>query len=200
MRRVYPASEVPRCPVCGVHLHLCFCAGFPTFATRTRFRFVQHSQEARKPTNSARLACRILSEASIVPWSRGQPPAFSARTFLLYPSAEAQPLAAGEISDLARDAHGGPVTFAIPDGTWSQAGRIASELRKTGLPQRSLPPGNCSAWGVRRSDDPERISSAQAAAVVLLLAGEASAGSNLLEALAESSRRILAMRGTKQPA
>ncbi len=199
MRRVFPASEVPRCPVCGVHLHLCFCAGFPRFATRTRFWFVQHSQEARKPTNSARLACRILSEASIVPWSRGEPPSFPARTFLLYPSAQAKPLTARELSDLALDVEGGPVTFAIPDGTWSQAGRIASELRKTIIAQRTLPPGNSSAWGVRQSDDPERISSAQAAAMVLLLAGETLAGSNLLEALAESSRRILAMRGMKQP-
>ncbi|HXP91265.1 MAG TPA: tRNA-uridine aminocarboxypropyltransferase [Fibrobacteria bacterium] len=199
MRRVFPASEVPRCPVCGVHLHLCFCAGFPTFATRIRFRFVQHSQEARKPTNSARLACRILFEASIVPWSRGEPPTFPPGTFLLYPSAQAEPLTARELSDLAQDADGGPVTFAIPDGTWSQAGRIASELRKKSLPQRILPAGNSSTWGVRQSDDPERISSAQAAAMVLLLAGEAQAGSYLLGALAESSRRILAMRGVKAP-
>jgi DTW domain-containing protein YfiP len=186
--------------VCGVHLRLCFCSGFPTFATRIRFRFVQHSQEARKPTNSARLACRILSEADIVPWSRGTPPAFPARTFLLYPSAQAKPLTEKELSDLATDMEGGPVTFAIPDGTWSQAGRIASELRKTRLPQRILPPGNSSAWGVRQSDNPERISSAQAAAMVLLLAGETEAGSKLLEALAESSRRILSMRGVKPSA
>jgi DTW domain-containing protein YfiP len=70
MRRVNPASEIPRCPVCGVHPHLCFCADYPTFATRTRFVFLQHSQETLKPTNSVRLACRILSSASIVPWSR----------------------------------------------------------------------------------------------------------------------------------
>jgi DTW domain-containing protein YfiP len=183
--------------VCGVHLHLCFCAGFPTFATRIRFWFVQHSQEARKPTNSARLACRVLSEAAIVPWSRGGQPIFPPGTVLLYPSAQAELLTAGKLEDLARAAEGGRVTFAIPDGTWSQAGRIASELRKTRLPERMLPPGNSSAWGVRRSDDPERISSAQAAAAVLLLAGEARAGSSLMEALAESSRRILAMRGVK---
>jgi len=197
MRRVYPASEIPRCPVCGVHLHLCFCSGFPTFATRLRFRFVQHSQEARKPTNSARLACRILSEASIVPWSRAEPPTLPPGTVLLYPSAQAETLSVPDLAELALAAEGGRVTFAIPDGTWSQAGRIASGLRTARLPQRALPAGNSSAWTVRRSDDPERISSAQAAAAVLLLAGESQAGTSLLEALSESSRRILSMRGAK---
>jgi DTW domain-containing protein YfiP len=187
MRRVNPASEIPRCPVCGVHPHLCFCAGFSSFATRTRFVFLQHSQEALKPTNSARLACHILSSASIATWSRTAPPPFPPETILLYPSAEAIPLAAEELTESA--------LIVIPDGTWSQASRIASVLGKRPIVRRTLPLGNSS---VRQSDDPERISSAQAAAMVLHLAGETIPATSLFEAVAESGRRILSMRGMKR--
>jgi len=187
MRRVNPASEIPRCPVCGVHPHLCFCAEYATFATRTRFVFLQHSQETLKPTNSARLACRILSSASIVPWIRTAPPPFPPNTVLLYPAADAAPLTSRDLAESA--------LIVIPDGTWSQASRIASVLGKGPLLRRTLPPGNASAWTVRQSDDPERISSAQAAAMVLQLAGETAPAACLFEAVAESGRRILSMRG-----
>ena len=190
MRRVNPASETPRCPVCGVHPHLCFCADFPVFATRTRFVFLQHSQETLKPTNSARLACRILSSASIAPWARTAPPPFPAATILLYPSAQAAPLAPEELS--------GSALVVIPDGTWSQASRIANVLGKESILRRTLPLGNASAWSVRLSDDPERISSAQAAAMVLRMAGEDAPADFLFGAVAESGRRILSMRGLSE--
>lgn len=190
MRRVNPASETPRCPVCGVHPHLCFCAGFPVFATRTRFVFLQHSQETLKPTNSARLACRILSSSSITAWSRTAPPPFPVGTILLYPSVEATPLDPLELAESA--------LIVIPDGTWSQASRIANVLGKKALQRRTLPLGNASAWSVRLSDDPERISSAQAAAMVLRLAGEDAPADFLFGAVAESGRRILSMRGLSE--
>ena len=188
MRRVYPAStSIPRCPVCGVHEHLCFCAGFPVLATRTKIVFLQHPQEAKKPTNSARLACRILSDASIVAWSRVEPPRLGDDAILLYPSPDATPLEPHELA--------GSATVVIPDGTWSQASRIASVLRNTPLRRRILPTGNATAWTVRQSDDPERISSAQAAAMALHLAGEPEAATSLYDAVREAGRRILAMRG-----
>ncbi|HQF55055.1 MAG TPA: tRNA-uridine aminocarboxypropyltransferase [Fibrobacteria bacterium] len=188
MRRVYPAStSIPRCQVCGVHEHLCFCAGFPVLATRTKIVFLQHPQEARKPTNSARLACRILSDASIVPWSRVEPPRLGDDAILLYPSPDATPLEPHELA--------GSATVVIPDGTWSQASRIASVLRNTPLRRRILPTGNATTWTVRQSDDPERISSAQAAAMALHLAGEPEAATSLYDAVREAGRRILAMRG-----
>jgi len=188
MRRVYPAStSIPRCPVCGVHEHLCFCADFPELATRTRIVFLQHEQEAKKPTNSARLACRILSNASIVPWSRVDPPAFPEDSIFLYPSPDAVELTAEEMT--------GTVTLVVPDGTWSQASRIASVLKTKSYRRRILPLGNATTWTVRQSADPERISSAQAVAMALHLAGELEAATTLHDAVAEAGRRILSMRG-----
>jgi hypothetical protein len=157
------------------------------FATRTRIVFLQHPQEAKKPTNSARLACRILSNASIVAWSRVEPPRLADDAILLYPSADATPL---EPQDLA-----GSATVVVPDGTWSQASRIASVLKHTPCRRRILPVGNATAWTVRQSDDPERISSAQAAAMALHLAGEIEAATSLHDAVREAGRQILAMRG-----
>jgi DTW domain-containing protein YfiP len=187
MRRVYPANDVSRCFVCGTHREQCFCADLPVAGTRTRILFVQHPQEALKPTNSARMTCRILSNASIAPWSRTEPTPLGPEAILLYPSTDAAPL---EADDLL-----GSATIVIPDGTWSQAARISNVLGKRGPRRRVLPPGDVLAWTVRRSGDPERISSGQAAAAALHLAGELDAARQLREALAESQRRILAMRG-----
>ena len=188
MRRVYPAStSIPRCPVCGVHQHLCFCADFPTLATRNRIVFLQHPQEARKPTNSAPLACRILSEARIEPWNRTALPAWIDGAILLYPSPDAAPLDPSDLDGIR------PVV--IPDGTWSQASRMASVLKSRPMLRRVLPEGVRTTWTVRQSADPERVSSAQAAALVLDLAGETEAATVLSQAVAEAGRRILAMRG-----
>ncbi|MEN9308171.1 MAG: hypothetical protein RL173_2103 [Fibrobacterota bacterium] len=188
MRRVYPAStSIPRCPICGVHQHLCFCADFPVLATRTRIVFLQHPQEAKKPTNSARLACRILSNASIEPWSRVEPPEFPHDSIFLYPSPDAVELTAEELT--------GSATLVVPDGTWSQASRIASVLKTKPYRRRILPLGNATNWTVRQSADPERISSAQAVAMALHLAGEIEAATTLNDAVSEAGRRILSMRG-----
>ena len=192
MRRVYPAStSIPRCPVCGVHEHLCFCAGFPVLATRTRIVFLQHPQEAKKPTNSAPLTCRILSSASIIPWSRVDPPAFPPDAILLYPSPDATPLTVEDFANAS--------TLVIPDGTWSQASRIANVLKSKPFRRRVLPAGITTNWTVRQSDDPERISSAQAAALALGVAGENEAATVLADAVAEAGRRILSMRGMIRP-
>ena len=192
MRRVYPAStSIPRCPVCGVHEHLCFCAGFPVLATRTRIVFLQHPQEAKKPTNSAPLTCRILSSASIIPWSRVDPPAFPPDAILLYPSPDATPLTDEDFANAS--------TLVIPDGTWSQASRIANVLKSKPFRRRVLPSGIATNWTVRQSDDPDRISSAQAAALALGVAGENEAATVLADAVAEAGRRILSMRGMNRP-
>ena len=187
MRRVYPANDNPRCPTCGTHPHLCVCADLPVHAVRTRFVFVQHTQEACKPTNSARLACRMLDQASIVPWSRPAPPRFPEDSILLYPLPDATELRPSELT--------AGVTIVVPDGTWNQASKIASVLGRFPLRRRILPMGDVSTWGVRQASAPDRISSAQAVAMVLDLAGDHKAATGLASVLSEVGRRILSMRG-----
>jgi DTW domain-containing protein len=187
MRRIHSANASTRCFVCGMRREHCFCAGLPVHDARTRILFVQHVQETLKPTNSARMVCRILSNAAILTWARTEPPSFPDGAILLYPSEHAAPLEAHDLS--------GSALVVVPDGTWSQAGRIASVLGRIIPRHRTLPPGGALAWTVRKSSDPERISSGQAAAAVLHLAGETDAALDLDEALAESQRRIMILRG-----
>lgn len=187
MRRVFPANDNPRCPTCGTRPDLCICEGLETLHTPLRFLFVQHTQEALKPTNSARLACRMVAGASIVPWNRVEPPELPEGTILLYPSAEATELEPAELVE--------GITIAIPDGTWSQASRIASILARQQVRRRTLPPGIVADWGLRHASSPERISSAQAVAFVLGLRGRGDAAEGLTNALSEAGRRILSMRG-----
>lgn len=187
MRRVFPANDNPRCPTCGTRPDLCICEGLEVFRTPLRFLFVQHTQESLKPTNSARLACRMVEGAAILPWNRVEPPALPEGAILLYPSAEATELDPSELVE--------GITIAIPDGTWSQASRIASILARQQVRRRTLPPGIVADWGLRHASAPERVSSAQALAFVLGLGCQADAAEGLANALSEAGRRILSMRG-----
>lgn len=187
MRRVGPNLITPRCGECGIHLARCLCPDLVALSTRTRIVFVQHVQELVKPTNSARLALKVLENASIVAWERTSPPRFDPAPILLYPLEGAQVLTAEELA--------GSTTVLVPDGTWGQASRIANVMGHGSVRPRVLPEGNRSLWTVRNVSDTERISSAQAAAAVLGLAGETAAAENLLAALSEANRRILSMRG-----
>lgn len=187
MRRVGPNLITPRCGECGIHLARCMCPELAALPTRTRIVFVQHVQELQKPTNSARLALKVLSDARIVAWDRTAPPEFRPDPILLYPLEGARVLTADELTE--------SVTVLVPDGTWGQASKIANVLGRGRVRARILPEGNRSLWTVRNVADTERISSAQAAAAVLSIAGETAPAESLLAALSEANRRILSMRG-----
>ncbi|HNY31298.1 MAG TPA: tRNA-uridine aminocarboxypropyltransferase [Fibrobacteria bacterium] len=191
MRRVDPTQLSHRCPTCGTLLSDCVCVDLPRFHPPTRFLFLQHSTEIRKPTNTARLACRVLSNARCETWNRTCPPVLPADSLLLYPLPGARILQGEE---LAR-----PRTLVIPDATWAQASRIANVLHNRGLPVASLPPDIQGRWGVRRGGEGFRVSSAEAAAFVLALSGQEDASNVLLGAVAEAGRKILAMRGLPWP-
>lgn len=185
MRRLSCSNA--RCPVCGTRPDLCICAELPSLRTRCRFVFVQHSAELRKPTNTARLACRVLSDAVVVPWERTNPPAVAESAILLYPFPDAPLL---EPIDMTEN-----VQVFVPDGTWNQTGRIANELRRRGATPRRLLEEGMPAWRIRTATEPDRVSSGQAVAAALGVAGDATASNALAEALSEAARRILSMRG-----
>lgn len=192
MRRIPPGFPDDRCPCCGVRLEGCFCSGLPELTPSLRFVFVQHPFEVRKPTGTARLVCRILVGSERRTWdrTRTEPPAPG--SILLYPFPDAPRLAS---SDLVPGA-----VVAIPDGTWPQAARIANRLLRAGAAARSLPDGIRPIWSLRDAGIEGRISSGQAAAAALRIAGEAEAARTVEEAIAEASRRIRALRGLPSPA
>ena len=54
-----------RCPSCLLHHAYCMCASWTPLATRTRVIVFSHYRDARKPTNTARLAPRLLTRATV---------------------------------------------------------------------------------------------------------------------------------------
>src|SRR5262249_12058677 len=64
--RAMRTRALPRCPTCGIFLGLCECAGLPRLDTRTEVVVVVHRLEHFKSSNTAKLATRLLSNATLV--------------------------------------------------------------------------------------------------------------------------------------
>jgi len=177
-----------RCPSCGLHLYLCPCAGFSVCRPNTRIVFLQHPEEEHKTSNTVRLARRLCPDFSIVPWpGRDAPLDFPTASLILFPLPEAEDLTP---EDLVSGA-----SLVIPDGTWAQCSRMARVLVRRGMVFRKLPNAVKHGWQVRHSSDPSRLSSAEAAAMALSLAGETVVAESLAEAVAMVGQRFLEMRG-----
>jgi len=133
---------------------LCICplVPAPPLATRTRVVLVIHRDEARKPTNTGRLAALCLAGCEVLVRGRpGEPsPPFAAppgtRPVLLFPHEGATPLA--ELVGAAPPDE--PVTLVVPDGTWRQAAKVRTRVPGLrDLPCASLPPGEPSIYRLR---------------------------------------------------
>jgi DTW domain-containing protein YfiP len=150
--------------------------------------FLQHPEEERKTSNTVRLARRLCPDFGIVSWpGRDAPLDFSAGSLVLFPLPEAEDLAPEELASGA--------SLVIPDGTWAQCSRMARVLVRRGMAFRKLPNAVKHGWQVRHSSDPSRLSSAEAAAMALSLAGEVDAAESLADAVAVVGRKFLEMRG-----
>ena len=130
---------------------LCVCSLMPSprLETRTHLVLIIHRYEARKPTNTGRLAAECLANSeTIVRGRESQPtPAFvcpeGTRPLLLFPHEGATPL-----DELARPA--GPVTLVVPDGNWRQASKVRQRVPGLGdVPCVSLPVGAPSTYRLR---------------------------------------------------
>ena len=113
-----------RCADCMMYRAMCICALEPRLVTRSRLVLLVHYREARKPTNTGRLAARCLvgSRVAIV-GDRDRPlpvPLVSPdeTAVLLYPGDDAVPLAATTV----------PLTVIVPDGNWRQAAKMGRRI------------------------------------------------------------------------
>lgn len=132
-----------------MHGSLCVCALIPRIATRTRLVLVIHRIEARKPSNTGRLAVECLPNSEVC--VRGHveapsspfaiDPAFD--PVFLFPHESARPLS--EYAGSAR-----PVTLIVPDGTWRQASKVRQRVpRLRDVPYVSLPRDEPSMYRLR---------------------------------------------------
>lgn len=154
----------------------------------TKIIFLQHPEEERKTSNTVRLARRLCPDFGIVPWpGRDAPLDFPKESFVLFPLPEAE--------DLTCEDFASGTALIIPDGTWAQCSRMARVLVRRGMIFRKLPNAVKHGWQVRYSSDPSRLSSAEAAAMALSLAGETDVAESLADAVATVGQRFLQMRG-----
>ena len=165
-----------RCPDCQLQQDLCIYAQLPSLPTRTRVIVLLHQLEARKTSNTGRLAHRCLPNSEL--HLRGslreegvrrddthEAPAWlrnAARPLLLFPDPDAQPLtpllAAGEP----------PLTLVVPDGTWSQAIRARKRIMGLGAIPCAMLAGNLvSDYRLRRDPRAGRLSTMAAIAHAL---------------------------------
>jgi DTW domain-containing protein len=155
------------CFRCRMHIHLCICAATPKLSLGTRLIMVMHFREIRKQTSTAVLALNSLTNSElrlhgklnqILDLNDLNDP--KRRLLLLYPDANAATLSP---SLLGKDDR--PISLLVPDGTWRQVARMRRRL--LGLPYAEtvkLPPGTPGEWTIRKSHDPNRLSTYEAIA------------------------------------
>lgn len=162
-----------RCDRCRMHGSLCVCELIPTLSTRTRLLLVIHRVEARKPTNTGKLAaqCLVNSETIIRGREESPTPPFvvdgTSEPVLLFPHPDAIPL-----ERFAASAK--PVTLIVPDGTWRQASKVRNRVSGfRDLPCVSLPSGVPSVYRLRFEAHEHGLSTIEAIARAMgILEGE----------------------------
>jgi DTW domain-containing protein len=136
----------PRCDRCNLPSHLCLCAEIPRVETRTRILLLQHMVEARKKSNTGRLAALALANARLLTYGAPDESLDTALlsepgTWLLYPDGPTAPPDAPV-----------PRQLVVLDASWSQARRMTQRIAALRtLPRLVLPPP---APGMLRLRDP----------------------------------------------
>jgi DTW domain-containing protein YfiP len=141
-----------RCRRCQLHQTLCVCAQIPRLETRTRLLLIIHRYEARKPTNTGRLASECLLNSEVLVRGHIDMPSAAldfgmTQPLLLFPHPDALPLTAASVPSLGER----PVTLIVPDGTWRQASRVRARVPGlSSVPCVHLPEGGApSEYGLR---------------------------------------------------
>lgn len=194
MRSHTPEDFHGRCRTCYLPLDRCLCAELPRVHTRFELLLIRHAKEAKKSSNTARLAALALPRCRLLPYGLPGPP-FDARllegegTWLLFPGGRPPPPGTPP-----------PQRLVVLDGNWSQVRRMLHRLPVLErMPCLSLPPPPPHSRRLRRPPHPEGMSTLEAiAGAVALLEGEHAA--RPLYALHELQvERVLASRGRLGP-
>lgn len=160
-----------RCAECLMRAGDCLCEEIPKLSTRHRIVLILHHAELHRPSNTGRLAVRALENAELrVHGSRLHAPAgqgllddSSFDSLVLFPSENAI-----TVEELIAQPRPRPLRIIVPDGTWSQANRIARRVPEIrNLPRLMLPAGEPSLYVLRRNQNPGRVCTLEAIAALL---------------------------------
>lgn len=189
-----------RCDGCGLVPAACACGQLPRVDNSNAITLLAHVRELRKPSNTGRLAVKMLSNARLI--ARGGPDEVEgraaeasldeldpSRTLLLFPREDARPLE--EVATTLSS----PVQLLIPDGTWSQTRRLVR--RHTAL--QRLPAVTVSSrstrYLLRRGSVPGLSCTLEAIARALGTLEGAEVESRLMSGFEHWQRAALAIRG-----
>ncbi len=156
---------------------------------------VPHAVDWDQPSNTGRLAALFLSTCELAVFGRRDRPLDlesllreQQTHLLLHPGPDAAPL--GPVD--------GPVRLLVPDGSWRQAGRIASRLaRLPGVARVRVDPPPSPA--LRRAGSPDRVATAFAIAAALDALGEPAPAAHLRSVAEVMVARALRARGKLSP-
>lgn len=139
----------------------------PRIGLDTRIVVVQHERETYKPTSTAGLLLRMFPNSAHVVFGaldgRYASEHLTRSDYeyaVLFPRPDATPIE----HITSASSTGQPTALVVLDGTWSQCSRMSRRAERVrGMPFVKLPPGTPSPWSIRRSNDPTRLCTFEAA-------------------------------------
>ena len=173
-------ATIVRCPRCQIAQTHCVCDYRQPQQVSPAFCLIMHRKEPMKPTNTGRLIAEILPDTAAFVWDRTEPdpqlleyladPGW--QPYLVFPDAyvEDQPVVEAPLPC----PQGKRPLFVLLDATWAQARKIyfkSPYLRQ--MPVLSINPERLSNYKLREAVHDHQLATAEVAAMVLELAGEA---------------------------
>jgi len=215
-------KSVIRCEHCQLARYACICQWQPHVPITAEFILLMHRDEVFKPTNTGRLLADLFpAQTHVFVWNRTAPDAEllaliddpQRRCMIVFPAEgsemnQPEVVATGEIAvsrptrqlwrELPDD--GKRNTFILLDGTWKQSGRMFNQGRWLDkLACVVLPEGRSRGYSVRKSHQDDYLSTAEAAALCLVLAEDTLAAETLLDYFELFNTHYLATRACCAP-
>lgn len=180
---------------------MCACSLLPRLANTTAVTLVAHARELQKPSNTGRVALRMLENSrSIV---RGAADAEQSRqaeaaldavdpdvALLLFPRQDARPLAEvlAELPPERRE-------LIVPDGTWSQTRRLVRRHPALQRLRAVVLDASTTEYLLRRGTVPGHLCTLEAVAAALAVVEGPALSRSLLHGFRHWQRAALAVRG-----
>lgn len=202
-------KSVIRCDQCQLAAYACICQWRPQVVSQVEFVLLMHRIEVFKPTNTGRLIADVFPQQThAFCWSRTTPEQAllallqdkQRQCFIVFPADTPEAKAKPRPVFTELPSNGKINTFILLDGTWKQSSRMFHLSRwLEDVPCVSLPEGSLRGYAVRKSHQDDYLSTAEAAALCLQMAGEAANSELLLNYFQLFNEHYLATRGCYPP-
>jgi len=199
MRASRPDNHHSHCSRCFLRREICICPILPTVPTQAEFVILRHITEARRPSNTGRLAALALPNSRIVSCGGGDRIGLSCLddewlrtpgTYLLWPDATG---ARPDRSNLSP-----PKRVVVLDATWRQARRLYTRTQALRtLPRLVLPAPARLRDRLREQHRPDGMSTLEAIAAAVTKLEGAHVVEPLERLYDEVVRRTIALRWGK---